>query len=473
VIRRILQALASVTVALGVAILGWDSSFRGQDPQPAMQTTPAVPPGLQLQGVGSCAAAACHNGNQPAGTPGSEYSTWVGRDPHARAYTILFDERSLIIEKNLKGLKDLTSARPHENETCLDCHAHPAVGKSLRHPRFDLRDGVGCESCHGPAQKWLSRHYTDEWKVLSATEKQAQGMNDTKDLVVRARLCTACHVGRGDGDVNHDLIAAGHPQMRFEYGAYLANYTKHWRQSDDKRRYRDFEARTWLIGQLATAQAAVELLADRASRGDKPWPEFAEYGCFGCHHDLQDKRWRQVGGERGRAAGSLPWGAWYMPVLPSLARREGIDLASLSGLEKLMEKTFPARTEVPAQARRASAALDKWLKKVAKTPLDEKSLQGLLTALAKDDKLATASWESATQMYLGIAAIYQALREGESGGRYDRPGVRDSIRSMADLLDRAFQSPEARYESPRDFRPEAMQSKLNNLRRQLQLRGLE
>src|SRR5262249_53265920 len=47
--------------------------------------------GLQLQGVGSCSAASCHGYNGPKGSKGSEYTTWVTHDPHARAYSVLFE----------------------------------------------------------------------------------------------------------------------------------------------------------------------------------------------------------------------------------------------------------------------------------------------------------------------------------------------------------------------------------------------
>src|SRR4051812_13662241 len=52
-------------------------------------------------GVSSCAASACHHGNGPAGQVGSEYTTWASSDPHARAYLVLFDERSRAIQDNL------------------------------------------------------------------------------------------------------------------------------------------------------------------------------------------------------------------------------------------------------------------------------------------------------------------------------------------------------------------------------------
>src|SRR5262249_7174292 len=152
-------------------------------------------------------------------------------------------------------------------------------------------DGVGCESCHGPAEKWKAVHYLPGWKDRS--DREQLGFLDTKDLAVRAESCVACHVGSPNREVNHDLIAAGHPRLRFDLGAYLANYPKHWSDARDKAGRPALEAQVWAIGQVVSAQAAVKVLQHRAAAADKPWPEFAEYDCFACHHSLSAPNWRQ------------------------------------------------------------------------------------------------------------------------------------------------------------------------------------
>ena len=55
-----------------------------------------------------------------------------------------------------------------------------------------MADGVGCEACHGPAEKWLARHYRDDWKGVSPADKKALGMDNTRDLRARADLCVGC-----------------------------------------------------------------------------------------------------------------------------------------------------------------------------------------------------------------------------------------------------------------------------------------
>src|SRR5262245_33737918 len=112
--RRLPRRLLVIALVAGTA--WWllpraPESARGQTPTAPARTGQS----LQWQGVASCAAMACHNMNGPKGTERSEYSTWVAFDPHAKAYLALFNDRSRLIEKNLKKLKDLSEAHPENN----------------------------------------------------------------------------------------------------------------------------------------------------------------------------------------------------------------------------------------------------------------------------------------------------------------------------------------------------------------------
>src|SRR5262249_35051891 len=148
-------------------------------------------------------------------------------------------------------------------------------------------DGIGCESCHGTAQQWLGVHYARDWRNKSDDEKRTLGFQPLKGLGERAHLCVSCHVGDVNKEVNHDLIAAGHPRLNFEFGAFQAIMPKHW-PDEGTHGQPDFEARAWAVGQVVSAQAALALLKHRASTTRSPWPEFAEYECFACHHDLRE-----------------------------------------------------------------------------------------------------------------------------------------------------------------------------------------
>lgn len=363
---------------------------------------------LLWRGAGSCSAASCHGGGHP-GERGSEYTTWASCDPHARAYQVLFDERSVRIVKNLHGLSDEQRAHPEKVTLCLNCHVAPGTHGEPCIPQLFQGDGVSCESCHGPSQKWLTRHYQASWRQLDPAEKEALGFRPTKDLVSRAKLCVECHVGAGELDVNHDLLAAGHPRLNFEFASYEAIYPKHWCVKDDRARYPDFEARSWALGQAVSAQAALNLLLHRAANDAKPWPEFAEANCYSCHQDLQSK-------PRGVLRQGLPWSDWYYAELPSALEYEDKRFAppaELTALRKEMARRLPNRHETAELAGKASAQLEQWLREAAKAPpVPPKRLKALmLEQFARMDTLPTADWDVATQNYLAAAALHLALTD--------------------------------------------------------------
>jgi hypothetical protein len=479
---RWLSALGTITMVAAIAaILGRSgaTSRAQQEEMPPPRPLPVAlsTPTFQYQGVASCASVACHHGNGPSGTKGSEYTTWIGHnDSHARAYTVLFDPRSLLIVKNLK------QAPAHKNRLCLSCHVNPDVETADQHKRFSRTDGVGCESCHGAAEKWLSVHYTEPWRRKSAAEKQREGMTDTKNLAVRAEVCVRCHVGWQDAEVNHDLIAAGHPRLRFEYGAYLANYpARHWKVSDEHARYQvannpaksDFEARAWLLGQVVSAKAALDLLAYRAdAKHGKPWPEFAEYGCFSCHHDLQDQQWRQRAG-----GGRLSWGTWYFSqrgiVADALHSAGPSDRAPFDKLTATMSQLVPEQKQVPKEAATVARVFERWKTAINNERWNEKTLERLLALLASNDSQTEGpDWDRAAQRYLGIAAVYNAL--GDVDERYRRDAaLKTTLHRLADHLSGDFPKGRSfKYDSPSGFNPDMLRQDMGQLREQLQRRGV-
>jgi len=373
-------------------------------------------------GVSSCTAASCHGGGIK-GARGSEWNTFADCDPHYRAYSALLDERSTRI---LKNLNDPTPA--DHNSRCLVCHAMEA-GRTRHGPRFSLADGVGCESCHGPAQKWFTTHYLPEWKQLSPAAKAAVDFFPTKDLVARARLCADCHVGKGDQEVNHDLIAAGHPRLNFEYASYLAIYPKHWSEQAEKTAYPDLEARAWAIGQVVAAQAALELLAHRAANADKkPWPELAEYNCFACHKELPGKA-SELRPKGAPGLGSIPWSDWYYSMLeralPGPLTAEEKD--TLEKLRKVMNKRTPDRKEAAQLAQSAAQALQLPLTRLCKAPIEPgPDIRNRLELLLQEKP---TTWDWKMQRYLGMAALYHAL--GDLAPELRDPGWKKVLMDLA------------------------------------------
>lgn len=401
---------------------------------------PAPPRPFAWQGTGSCASGACHNAGSSHGTADaptrlSEYTTWVSKDPHARAYAVLFSERSQTVERNYRQLGAGVAAHAERDVYCLKCHVDPSVEKVPEEAPVSFSDGVGCESCHGAAERWLAPHAQPGWKGLPRSVKTAYGMTDTKDLRVRAETCVECHVGSARCEVNHDLIAAGHPRLNFEYSWYLALYQQyqHWDLAADLAREPDYEARAWELGQAVSATAALKLLAVRAHGaevGSKPWPEFAESDCYACHQQLsgQPGNWGRGAGKPGLAVGNPHWNAWYVGLAkdhpagqsdPELQR--GID-----ELAKRMSNRLPDPKAVAADADALAARFAAWLpKEGSRRSLDADGLRRRLATLSDASETAVRgyTWDEAKQTALAMQAHYRALWYLDPAGRDPKLGT--------------------------------------------------
>src|SRR5256712_12985924 len=167
-------------------------------------------------GPGSCAATSCHGSVKSiAGSRilQNEYSTWIIQDKHSRAYQALTGD---VGERMARILK--LGAKAEEAPKCLACHSlNPAPEQRGR--AFEISEGVSCENCHGPASGWLGPHTTRTW----AHEKSvALGMHDTQSVIHRTEKCLECHLGTKNRFVDHEMIAAGHPDLYFELDSFSA-----------------------------------------------------------------------------------------------------------------------------------------------------------------------------------------------------------------------------------------------------------
>jgi hypothetical protein len=444
--------VAGLVVLLGAGVWAAASSRA----RVATQSGSGKSPACKVVGNISCAASACHNAGGPKGTRGSEYSTYINVDPHAKAFQTLSKPESRgMHEKLARAFPDLARHKDAaHNPLCLDCH-----GMGGKEPERLQSDGVGCERCHGPAGTWISTHYVDTFRP-----RLDPCFHDLRsDLVERAAVCTKCHVGDANQEVDHVLIAAGHPRLRFEYGAYYANYStryRHWADLGEKSRDPAFEVRSWMLGQLVSARAALELLVARASVPEKSsnWPEFAEYDCAACHHGLQTPSPRQkqslnLAGKR--RAGDLPWGTWYYPLLPTLApdtnavSRE-LKL-TLDELHRLMRLRYPPPAAVTAQARKAIGLLDKAIVSAREAKITEPRLAALMKDLAGRTDLVDNGWDGGTQVYLALAALHQARGDGNPRFKATSP-LRKPLIDIRKGLQHAFE-PGARalYDTPNAY----------------------
>jgi hypothetical protein len=425
-------------------------------------------------GVGGCAAAACHGG--PIDQPRGEYTTWISRDPHSRAYSMLFGEMSLEMARQLAGSDASRMPPPHQNQLCLKCHA-PTGPPTERTPQL-VGDGVGCEACHGAAERWSAAHTAVRWKELTPAEQSAKrrelGMTDMHDVLERTQQCTACHVGSEDADVNHDLIAAGHPRMSFEMGAFHAELPKHWPYEAERRRDPALEAKLWAVGHTTSAAAFHELVSTRADQ--KAGMEFANYDCYACHHELRSPSPRQSDDARISSDGGLRPLEWYDafgPRSPGSAGESGLPAM------KVLEISIPNGGLALQQARTSknhnvySEGLRAWAEELnAYSGWTETAVIQAQFALA-DDSLEHVSWDQATQWYLGIVALERSRRDfqGDVPPSPQAAQIQMELLALKKLLDFPAAADGIQTNSPRDFDPQVFRAAAERLKALITARG--
>jgi hypothetical protein len=449
-----LSLLAAILIAVALPwCTGRTTSSADAVAQEFLAPRPA-PLGAHFVGAGSCSASACHNANFAHGQVGSEFTLWATRDPHAKAYEALFDARSLRIQKNLGR-----TAKAHEDRRCLQCHVAPEFDEQVeKQVPYFRTDGVSCESCHGPAGKWLTTHYAEAWQAKTPAQKQSLGMKDTQSIVGRAQLCATCHVGTPGMDVDHDLIAAGHPRLTFEFTAFHAGMPRHWPDAKDRdpaksvRGRTDFEYRAWLAGQLVTAHASLELLADRAGDVKKPWPEFAEHDCAACHYDLQASSKRPL---RPGKRGAVPWSGWSLAMTPRALQAVGSSGEALGDLRKELDRGWSDRQAIAQKARRASDTIKPLLERIDKA---EEPAHVLHEILVHDNRRAQRSWEDTAQVALALAA----MRKAEIDRMTPLPG---SYSLAIQELSRRLPFP-SNYDKRDSFDPLAVRTRLIEFKKQ-------
>lgn len=177
----------------------------------------------------SCSSSGCHGG---AGDK-NQSLTWAAKDYHAKAKAILLTARSQRMAETLKIPDAATSPK------CLTCHSPmEAVDSALLALGVKADQAVSCESCHGPAERWLRSHTRPDF---THGQRVADGMRDLSTLVNRATACVACHQ-----NLDPDILESGHPELVFELDGQIRAEPPHWQEKTQW-----LGPQIWLAGQAA------------------------------------------------------------------------------------------------------------------------------------------------------------------------------------------------------------------------------
>jgi hypothetical protein len=451
---------------------------------------PALPPYLPPYGnapkeqpslLGAVECQLCHNNENPQKeklyelTRGFEFvllhenGIWQNHDLHSRAFDNLTNAQGLIMQANLRQASGDTKYEVARDKNCLACHAslikpsEPLAERSEK--SFSIREGVGCEMCHGHGSQYRTVHRDPldvnspnkaetvvvPWRADDPARKSRWGMVNLRDPAVAAEKCASCHVGNSSEGkfVTHEMYAAGHPPLPpLDVMAYTRDQPRHWGLPRDMRYLTDlaridpkkaweafhyrqeseevYGARRFAVSSLGTLRASISLLGQQAGQAEKAQDglDFAMFDCSSCHHDLKYPSDRQKRGYTGPPGRPL-----FRPATFALARIIVAHAATMPKGESMKEEAkaleelsrelgsaFGSRTfGDPRKIVAAAGELEKWSQRaIAKMePLRysrEETIK-LMRLIAAEAQRPLADPEVAQLLAWGFETLRQSLRE--------------------------------------------------------------
>jgi hypothetical protein len=360
------------------------------------------------QGVASCANSVCHGAVIPhinSNIAHTEYTVWTRKDPHARTYRDMFGADYLAITRKL-GLQ-----APHKEPVCLACHASN-IPAQFQGAKFSMDDGIGCETCHGGAEKYLATH-TD--KDATRAKNIANGLYPTDNIIERTRLCLSCHYGTSDHFVTHRIMGAGHPRISFELDTFTALLTPHVIYDADyaARKPVYSHVKMWALGQAVAAQSMLSLLEDKHLHAAGLFPELSLFDCHSCHHPMSKQTW-QAKGSTGLGPGSVPLNDSSLLMLRMVM--QVIDPALGERLTKTLKSLQKASNASPWETKLRAGELRK-IVKTAIAVVDGHRFSPAQTVALTNALLSSGingeyrNYIAAEQCVMGIGALIAAWND--------------------------------------------------------------
>jgi len=382
--------IASVTWVLIALVAVW----RLTAPTPVAAQGPAPAGNLKYTGAASCGASNCHGSTKPkADYPKlDENIVWAKKDKHAKGYETLLKKSKNADPAQIA--KNMKIAKPETSDKCLVCHA-VNVPQNLRGPKFDITEGVHCDGCHGPAEKWLEPHAEKGW---THEKSVALGMYDTKNFLLRAEKCVSCHL-----QIDHEMVAAGHPDLlAFELDTFSANMPPHWR---DKGAW--IGTKAWAVGQVISLREAARQVADRAKAGATP--------------KLIEEAMTKVRGH-GAVVRHL-----LAATAPDVGKTVQADLAALGDAAGKGDKGA-----VASIGGKIAAAMNQEAARTAGRDYDQASTQKILKGIGGDaDAIGAAGIRAAEQAAMALDRLYST---------YSKAPGQKADKAASSALDRIFAS---------------------------------
>src|ERR1051325_519075 len=376
----------------------------------APTSAPLVPDLVHAQGnykytgTASCGSSSCHGSTKPkAEFPKmNENIIWRTKDAHRRAFATLTNEQLKSKVSPSKIAKNLSIAKAETSPKCLVCHSVEVkpeqVATKKDGSKFDVKpeDGVHCEGCHGPAEKWLDPHAEKNW---THEKSVAVGMYDTKSFLLRAEKCVSCHLA-----IDATMVEAGHPDLQaFELDGFSDKMPPHWR---DKGPFAPTKA--WATGQVISLREAAKQLADRAEKGAAA-PSVADALSKVQGHGAVVK-------------------ILFNNFDPAVAKAVDGDITALSDAVGKADKG-----KIGSTAKSLANAMNAQAPKVAGREFDAATTKKIMSDLAASgDALGAAGMRAAEQGAMAMDRLYGAY--SKSPGQKDNKATETALDKMYDAL---------------------------------------
>jgi hypothetical protein len=365
-------------VLIGLAAAALPAGAAEKSAEPGAIKLPYELPNKHM-GVSTCSSSVCHGSVKSKDAYNvqlNEYITWSHQDTHSKAYTVLLNERSRAIAAKM-GLAEASKAK-----ICLDCHTDN-VPENLRGREFNITDGIGCEACHGGAEKWIETHTT---KKTTYEQNLERGMFPTANIQTRAVLCVSCHLGNADKFATHRIMGAGHPRLSFELDTFTALQPPHHQIDKDYAERKPVYSRTatWAYGQVEAARMETSLVQQHFSRDGATFPELALFSCHSCHESSMKKLdWMRGLTTTGNPPGSVPLNDGHLRMAIVIARQldPGAARDILQMAQSLQEASSESRERVSSVSGRLEFALRQFEPRVAEHKWNATEQSNLLAGL--------------------------------------------------------------------------------------------
>lgn len=411
-----LSRRAKLLVAYTLTVLGISTGFLHVAHAEEQPSTDSV-----HLGVANCANTACHGRAAPVEDGAilqNEYRTWAKYDHHSRAYTLLKNEDSRRIANNM-GIEDASEA--HQ---CLACHAD-TTPKELQGEKFQIADGIGCEVCHGGAEQWIDSHYganTNSTAVDSFAaghqENLKNGLSPTEDPSFIAVLCQSCHLGNTNQLANHEMMAAGHPRLRFELDTWLALMPPHHKvDADYKLRGKQNSATSrWLAGRIQAAQDSLTLL-EKHSTPQGLIPELAIFDCHSCHRPMDITVRRSASEKQLLPAGAMRINDNALRMLAAIVsvRDKALSQEFSIAIRQLNQATMVSAKALHNATDRLMVFIDTTKQIMSKSVLSISEQQAMTIALLKQGASGEIrDYADAEQLFLALQLLYYSKNNPSS-----------------------------------------------------------